>query len=152
MHAEGRPRDIPPLWLLVAILIMLTLHFWLPVGRWLWPPWVHVGWLVLAAALWFMVRSVLGFCRAGTGVRPFSPVTALVENGPFRLSRNPMYVGIVGVAVGVAICLGTVTPLAVPPLLFVVLDRRFVRREEVFLRQHLGAAYDDYCARVRRWL
>ena len=44
------------------------------------------------------------------------------------------------------------SPLVVPPLFFWVLDRRFVRREEIFLRGRFGAAFDEYCGRVRRWL
>lgn len=53
---------------------------------------------------------------------------------------------------GVVICLGSVASLLLPPLLFLVLDRRFVRREEQFLRAAFGTAYDDDCRRVRRWL
>ena len=152
MEPPGLPRDVPPLWLLAALLAMLGLHLWLPIAVWLPSPWRHVGWLVLAASLATMLAALGRFHRVGTGIRPFSPVTALVCEGPFRVTRNPMYVGMVGAALGTAIAFGSLSPLVVPPLLWLVLDRRFVRREEAFLRQHLGPAYDEYRARVRRWL
>lgn len=152
MPADRLPRDIPPMWHLAAILSMLALHYVAPVASWLAWPWTQLGWLVVAAALALMLTSLRRFHRVGTGVRPFSPVVALVDQGAFRWTRNPMYLGLVGSAVGVAICLGSLSPLVVPPLLFAVLDRRFVRREEAFLQGALGEAYDAYRARVRRWL
>jgi len=99
-----------------------------------------------------VIASALRFKRVGTGVRPFSEATTVVASGAFRWTRNPMYLGMVAVTVGVAICLGSASPLLLPPILFLVLDRRFVRREEQFLREALGTAYEEYCGRVRRWL
>jgi len=147
-----RPREIPPLWLGVAIGAMGGLHRWLPIGTLLPHPWRNVGWLLIALAMVLLLSSFRRFRVAGTHLRPFRPVKALVVEGAFRWTRNPMYLGLVVVSLGVALCLGTISPLLVPPLLLLVLDRRFVRREEEFLRDSLGTAYDDYCERVRRWL
>lgn len=152
MAAATLPRDIPPMWLLGGIVAMVALHVAAPIAVWLPRPWNHLGWILLALALAVMLSSLRRFRRAGTGVRPFSEVSRLVVEGAYRRTRNPMYLGLVGVTLGVAICLGTISPLVVPPLLFVVLDRRFVRREEEFLRRSVGTAYEDYCRRVRRWL
>lgn len=146
------PRDIPPMWLLLAVLLMLTLHFLLPLATWLVDPWRQAGWAIVAIGLLVIIGSARRFQRAGTSVRPFQPATAVVATGAFRFSRNPMYLGMVVITLGVGLTLGTVSPMAMPPLLFLVLDRRFVRREEPFLRASLGTAYDDYCRRVRRWL
>lgn len=146
------PRDLPPLWLLAGILTMLGLHVGAPVAVVLQRPWTLLGWLVQALAIWLMLRGLRRFLRAKTGVRPLSPVSQLVVDGPYRWTRNPMYLGLVGVTAGIALCLGTLSPWLVPPALFLVLDRRFVRREERFLRACLGPSYDAYCARVRRWL
>lgn len=146
------PREIPPLWLLVAIAAMLALHFAWPLARVVPWPWTQFGWVLQAAAMVVMLAGLRRFVRIGTGVRPFSPVRGLVVDGPYRWTRNPMYVGLVAVTVGIALCLGTLSPWLVPPSLFAVLDRRFVRREEIFLREHFGDPYVAYCADVRRWL
>ena len=63
-----------------------------------------------------------------------------------------MYLGMVVVTLGVATCLGSVSPFLLPGTLFLVLDRRFVRREEQFLRDSFGTVYDDDSTRVRRWI
>ena len=150
--SHGYPRDIPPVWLLLTIAAMLTLHSFVPIAVWLTGPWRRLGWLVVACSVVLVVSNALRFKRAGTGVRPFSAATTVVVAGAFRWTRNPMYLGMVTATLGVAICLGSLSPLLLPPLLFLVLDRRFVRREEQFLQQALGTAYDEYCGRVRRWL
>jgi protein-S-isoprenylcysteine O-methyltransferase Ste14 len=131
---------------------MAALHTWLPIATWIVWPWSSLGLVVVAAASVLLFLCVSRFYRAKTGIRPFSPARELVVDGAFRFTRNPMYVGLMGVCLGVAIRLGTATPLAVPPLFFWVLHRRFVRREEIFLRERFGAAFDEYCDRVRRWL
>lgn len=148
----ARPRDIPPLWLFGALVAMWPLDRLAPLAELLAPPWARLGWVVIAGAVVLLLASAWRFHAVGTGIRPFSPAVALVANGPFRLTRNPMYVGLVGVACGAALCWGSLGPHLASVALWWVLDRRFVRREEVFLRGRFGAAYDAYCHRVRRWL
>lgn len=126
--SSSYPREIPPMWLLLTAAAMVTLHFTLPLQMLVVDPWRNLGWIVIAGGILLVVLSA------------------------FRWSRNPMYLGMVTATVGVAICLGSVSPLWLPVMLFVILDRRFVRREEDFLPNSQATTYDDYCARVRRWL
>jgi protein-S-isoprenylcysteine O-methyltransferase Ste14 len=143
---------LPPAWLLLALSLMGALHLWLPIATWIERPWSSLGFVVIAAAMVLVLVCARRFHLAKTGIRPFTPANELVVTGAFRFTRNPMYVGLIGICLGVAIVLGTATPLVVPPLFFLVLDRRFVRREEIFLRGRFGTAFDDYSRRVRRWL
>ena len=152
MDAERLPRDLPPVWLVLALSAMWALHMWLPVATWIEWPWSSLGLVVIAASAMLLTACAWRFYRVKTGIRPFTPAHQLVVVGAYRFTRNPMYVGLIGVCLGAAIRLGTASPLFVPPLFFLVLDRRFVRREENFLRQRFGAAFDEYCGRVRRWL
>lgn len=150
--APRYPRDVPPLWFLGAVAVMVTLDRWWPLAAWPPTPWHHLGWLAVATSAALALPSVVGFRRAGTQIHPFRPVAALVVTGPYRITRNPMYLGLVTLTVGLALLLGSASPWVVPPMLWLALDRRFVRREEGFLRERLGAPYDAYCQRVRRWL
>lgn len=152
MTASPYPREVPPLWLLGALLGAVALHTWLPGATVIAPPWTWAGWGLAVVAVLVMVTSAVLFRAAGTGIVPFRPATALVARGPFRWTRNPMYLGMTAIVLGTAIGLGSLTPFALAPALWFVLDRRFVRAEERFLRAAFGAPYDDYCARVRRWL
>lgn len=146
------PRDIPPVWLALAMAAMAALHSTVPLATVLPLPWNRLGYVVIAFAVALPTVSALRFRRRGTAVRPFREATTLVTDGPYRFTRNPMYLGLGGVALGMALCLGTASPLLVPPLFWLLLDRRFVRREEAFLRERFGASYDAYCGRVPRWL
>jgi protein-S-isoprenylcysteine O-methyltransferase Ste14 len=150
--ASPYPRDLPPFWLVASLCAMVLLHFCWPLHV-LWrAPWTWLGVAVILVGLWPMIWAAGLFRRAGTGVRPFTAATALVAAGPYRFTRNPMYLGMVTVTVGAAICLGSASPWVVPPAFAILIDRRFVRREEEFLRRELGEPYVAFCTRVRRWL
>lgn len=145
------PWDLPPLWLLLAIGLQTVLHYLAPVARWLDRPWTLVGILPIVLAVALMLWALLRFRRFGTGLRPFSAVRALVEDGPFKFTRNPMYLGMFAILVGVAVLCGTVAPALVLPPFVLLIRERFVRREERFLERCLGDPYRDYCRRVPRW-
>ena len=92
------------------------------------------------------------FRRRGTAVEPWKPSTVLINEGPYRFSRNPIYVGFAITYVGLAVAMDSVLVLLLLiPCLFVV-DRFVIRREERYLSAKFGADYDAYRARVRRWL
>lgn len=137
---------------LAAILLMVALHYLVPLQRWLEWPWRLAGLVPTVAGLASAVLGERRFRRHGTPVRPFEPTTALVTDGVFRYSRNPMYLGLVLVLAGLALLLGTLSPLFVLPLFVWLITTRFVRREEALLEERFGQRYADYRAKVRRWL
>jgi protein-S-isoprenylcysteine O-methyltransferase Ste14 len=92
------------------------------------------------------------FERAAAPICPFSPVSALVETGPYRFTRNPMYLGLVLIAAAPALLAGTPVNLAAALVLWIWLDRSYVRPEEEFLAQSFGAEFAAYCAGRPRWL
>jgi protein-S-isoprenylcysteine O-methyltransferase Ste14 len=96
--------------------------------------------------------AVLAFHRARTSPNPFRPSSALVTTGPFRFSRNPMYVGVTLLYVGVAIWVNTVWPLLFLPVILIVMHYGVVVREEAYLERIFGDEYRQYARRVRRWL
>jgi protein-S-isoprenylcysteine O-methyltransferase Ste14 len=92
------------------------------------------------------------FARAGTPFNPSRPARALVTDGPYRMTRNPMYVGLAGLYVGAAVAVGVLWALAFLPVVLVVVDRVVITREERHLEAAFGAEYERYRSRVRRWL
>jgi protein-S-isoprenylcysteine O-methyltransferase Ste14 len=92
------------------------------------------------------------FARHETGLLPGGPTTALIEEGPYRLSRNPLYVGLLALHLGIALVAPTVWALLFLPVAVVLLRWGAIRPEERFLHQRFGEPYDAYCRRVRRWL
>ena len=142
----------PPFVYLAALLIGVGLDLawprpWLPAGI---GPWVGLALAVLAFLLF--TAATRRFKAAGTPVPGNEPTTAIVRSGPYRFSRNPIYLAFSLVALGVACwrnsvwLLGTLAA-AVGEMSFVVIPR-----EERYLERRFGAEYRELKARVRRWL
>jgi protein-S-isoprenylcysteine O-methyltransferase Ste14 len=104
--------------------------------------------LGLAFAAW----AIFTFLRAKTTPHPNHPVSALVTWGPYRVSRNPMYVGLSGFAVGLALVANTPWLFAVLPLVWLALRRLVIDREEAYLTRRFGDEYRAFLARTRRWI
>jgi len=145
-------RVAPPVAALVVLLGMATLNTIAP-GPLLIPwPWSAVGFGLLIAGLALGSWASLTFMRAGASSRLFHGNPEIVAHGPFRRTRNPMYLSLVVTVSGVALLTSHLSPWLGPVALFLWYDRLFVPREEAVLAAHFGAGWDTYCARVRRWV
>ena len=111
-----------------------------------------VSLLVIAIAAAFLLGAMTRFWRSRTPLIPHKPATTLVQTGVYRLSRNPMYVGLTALYLGLTGLLNSYWPLVFLPAVVVLLQALVIRREERYLRGAFGADYAAYCARVRRWL
>jgi len=110
------------------------------------------GAALAAAGLAWMLWAAWHLRRAATTLLPIGLPTVLVEEGPYRFGRNPMYLGMAVVMAGIALAAGA--PLvATATMVFVrLLQRLHIPFEEARLKQTFGAWYSDYAAQVRRWL
>lgn len=161
------PTDVPPTLVIRALRKVLPLVTFLfcavmifalsrlfPGATWLLP---HARWvarLVATVGGIFGVGGIMAFLRARTSLLPNHPerATTLVTTGIYRVSRNPMYAGLLLVLIAEVIYLGTTPGLLVVPLFVAVLQRWQIRPEEKALRAKFGAAYTAFARRTRRWL
>jgi Putative protein-S-isoprenylcysteine methyltransferase len=146
-------RLLPPRALLLALAGLALLHVFAPVAVFD-PPLLlrGIGAVLVLACVLLAFAAAGRFSRVGTGIVPFSEATTLVVEGPFRFSRNPMYLAMVGVLAGLALVAGSLSVWIVPLGFWFWLQTAFVRQEEVFMAARFGEAYEDYRRRVRRWL
>jgi protein-S-isoprenylcysteine O-methyltransferase Ste14 len=145
-------RVPPPVYYLVAFLAGVGLELVFPTN---WPPaGIRIAVTLLAAGAWLALdgAAMVLFRRAGTSMVPMNPDTALVTSGPYRLTRNPMYLGMAFLYVAFAFAFGVMWALAFLPAVVVIVDRFVIGREEPYLERNFGQAYRDYKARVRRWV
>lgn len=151
--ARPRRRLLPPRGLLLALSALASLHLLAPLAA-LDPPLLLRGFgaLLVVACVVLAFAAAGRFSRVGTGIVPFSEATTLVVEGPFRFSRNPMYLAMVGVLIGLALASGSLSVWVVPLAFWGWLETSFVRPEEAFMAARFGDAYEDYRRRVRRWL
>ena len=149
-------RFPPPLIFLIGLGAGLALDRWL--FEWLLVSPSRAWWLDLHAAgfglvaIWLIGSALGGFRRKGTDPRPWREDSALVVEGLYRHTRNPMYVGMAMAYVAITLVLNTLWPLlTLGPVVFVI-HHYVIGREEAYLHQRFGADYADYCAKVRRWI
>ncbi len=142
----------PPLIFLAGILLGVLISWYWPGS--FWPDSVrYVAAAVLVAAGFFVAAlAFYRFRNAGTNVEPYKPTTAIVTDGPYGWSRNPIYLAMVGVTVGTAIALDNfwVVVMLVPVLL--IMHVGVITREERYLTEKFGDEYRRYQNAVRRWL
>ena len=147
----------PPLAWALAVLAGLVLDWLVPVPflpadlpeGW------HAGWLgalVFVLALALAVWALDTITRAGSNVPTNRPTTAIVESGPYRFTRNPIYLGMFGGLVGLAIAFDNLWLLLMLVPFALVIRYGVVAREEAYLERKFGDVYRRYRRRVRRWL
>ncbi len=111
-----------------------------------------VGGLVVTVALTLAGWAIAHFRRSGQNEKPWTPTTAIVGAGPYRFTRNPMYLAMVLLCIGAAILLSNWWILALTPLCALALQWFAIRPEEAYLESKFGEGYRAYKRRVRRWL
>ena len=143
---------IPVPWVFIlAYLAGLGLQRLLPLPAWTRAATI-VGVPLLALGITIASWCLLDFRRARTTTTPGETSNALVTHGPYRLSRNPMYVSLTLAYLGEAGILRQTWPVLVLPLVLAYLQWTVIPLEEARLREAFGARYEDYTSRVRRWI
>ena len=155
--ASERGADVrfpPPLVWAVGLILGLVIHRFVMAAPF---PMARTARLALAAVLMLIgaalpVSARVHFKRTGQSVRPWDPTPSLIFDGPYRLTRNPMYVGLTLFEIGLGLVLNNawVSALALPALAIVHVIA--VRPEEKYLAEKFGNSYRTYLTRVRRYL
>ncbi len=156
MPAADRPDILifPPLATLIAIVAAVALEWLVPLR--LLPPaftfWsTAIGVILTVAAIALTIIGARTFAKAGTNVDPRKPALRIVETGPYKFTRNPMYLGIVGLQFGLALLFSLDWALLGGVALGAVLHYGVVLREEAYLTAKFGATYTEFQTRSRRW-
>jgi protein-S-isoprenylcysteine O-methyltransferase Ste14 len=113
---------------------------------------VPIGAASIVVGAGLMGSFVRAFRRARTPVDPYTPTEAIVSDGPYRLTRNPCYLGMALTYAGIAIVSNAPWALVPLPVAIAVIDRGVIAREERYLERKFGTPYVDYKRRVRRWM
>ena len=113
---------------------------------------VPVGWALVAVFVVWNGWSLWLFRRHRTGLLPGQATLEMIEEGPYRLSRNPLYVGMLAMYLGLALLAPSFWAVVMFPVAVLLVRWGAIRPEEAFLRERFGASYDAYTRRVRRWL
>lgn len=146
------PRFLPPFWFGTALALIAVLHLFAPVAELVPAPWHYAGLALAGLGLALGAWSTVQFSRAGTTIVPFQESSSLILRGPYRFTRNPIYLGMAMILLGAAVFAGSLSPFAVVPAFVVLIRTVFVSAEEAMLAKKFPGEYAAYCAKVRRWL
>jgi protein-S-isoprenylcysteine O-methyltransferase Ste14 len=145
-------RVPPPLIYVVLFGLGLLLHQLAPLAFLPAIPARVAALIFLGAGVLLAIWSNVLFRHAHTSLVPIKPSTALVVRGPYRLTRNPMYLGLLCVYIALALWFGFVWALVLVPLVVLAVQRLAIAKEERYLEQKFGDAYRQYRTHVRRWI
>ncbi len=110
------------------------------------------GIVLILVGFALMIAGAITFRRAGTNVVPIYPATTVVSWGPYRFTRNPMYLGMTVTYVGVTLSANAVWPLVLLPFALAIMSYAVIAREERYLAAKFGESYGAYKSTARRWL
>lgn len=147
---------LPPVLPLGALVLAIILDWLLPLQLLATPVGVNlqvvVGGFLTVGGIWLAATARRLFEREGTNVIPTQPALKIVTSGPYRFTRNPMYLGMILVLLGISLIFSLEWGVILTPVLWLALDRLIVVREEAYLRRKFGPAYEALLTRTRRWL
>lgn len=112
---------------------------------------MFLGIAIFVVALFLFVSAVMQFRKAGTEVVPYRPTTAIIEAWPYSFSRNPIYLSMTIMYIGISLIFNSWWPIFLLPLVLLVMHRGVILREEAYLSRKFGDTYRTYKQRVRRW-
>jgi protein-S-isoprenylcysteine O-methyltransferase Ste14 len=126
---------------------------------------LFLPWIRIIPGLWnlsgiiFLIMGILiniaadhAFRLSGTTIKPFEESSHLVTNGLYRFTRNPMYLGFTLILIGAALLMSSLTPFFIIPLFVILIEKKFVLREEQMLSMKFGPAWQEYASQTRRWV
>ena len=143
----------PPIWTLIYVLIAAAISYLSGWPRVPGLPLIWLGALLVALGGAAAVSAVTLFRREGTEIDPTSPSNRkLVTSGPFGFTRNPMYLGLTIITLGIAFCAGSWPMFLAPIATFATAHWAHIPFEEEKMRRQFGDAYETYSSRVRRWI
>jgi protein-S-isoprenylcysteine O-methyltransferase Ste14 len=137
---------------IILLVLSVLLNFVFHVQVFLSPPSTYSGFLIIGFGLVLALWSRSLFLKNATTLQLSEEPTVLVTSGPFRLSRNPIYLGMASILLGVAVLHGTLVTLAFPVLFVMLIEFFIIPGEERKLEKLFGDPYREYKKSVRRWI
>lgn len=142
----------PPLLYVGALLLGLLIHLSSPLPLMPRALAMVLGLVLTVSATTLLAAAVQAMQQAGTNINPNQPTTMLVEQGPFRFSRNPIYLGFTLLYAGISMIANGLWMVLPLPIILAVMHFGVIAREEKYLEHKFGTDYWTYKSRVRRWI
>jgi len=143
---------LPSTLLFITLLAEVILHFVIPIKMIILSPYRYFGVIFIIFGVVMNIWADALFKKHQTTVKPDGKPVYLVAEGPFRISRHPMYLGMLSILFGIAIILGSVITFISPVIFFVIMNQKFIRTEEESMIKEFGEKYYNYQKETKKWI
>ena len=147
-----KPKLNPPNYFMLFVALAIILHFIFPIIKFIGPPYRYIGILLIIFGIVLNLAVWKTFRKLKTTIETYNLPDKLATSGFFKISRNPLYLGMVLILLGESVLLGSLISFLFPVLLFILLDKIAIPAEEENLEKKFGRKYRDYKNKVRRWI
>lgn len=145
-------KILPPTYFYICFFISAVFHFILPVKQIVFPPINYFGSILILAGSILNIWAGKLFKKHNTTVKPNEKASMLIDYGPFKFSRNPMYLGMALFLIGEGIFLGSLSSFFGVLIFLFVIEVFFIPAEEKLMEEIFGTDYKNYKTKVRRWI
>lgn len=142
----------PPTHFYTYLIIAVVFHFLLPVKQIIFMPYIFLGFIPVIAGVILNLWADSLFKKLNTTVKPDQRPSVLIDYGPFKISRNPMYLGMTLMLIGAGIILGSITSFIGAIFFIAAMEYYFIPEEEKAMQETFGDEYVKYKDKVKRWL
>jgi len=143
---------MPPTYLIIFLGLSILLHFIFPIKKIIYFPYTQLGWLLIIFGGVLNVWADNIFKKEKTSVKPGEKSIKLITSGPFKLSRHPMYLGMMAILLGTAIIHGSLIGFVFPIIFIILIEILFIPMEEKNMERVFGKKYLEYKRKTRRWI
>ena len=145
-------KVMPTTWFLGFLFLIIILHFLIDEKIIISFPYNQMGWIPVIAGIVLNLWTDNLFKKYETTVKPYLNPSQLISNGPFRISRNPMYFGMLLILLGTSVLLKSIALIIIPLIYFIVMQIFYIRKEEQSMLREFGTEYMKYKKQVRPWI
>ena len=143
---------MPPTYLIILLLLLIESHFTFPIFKFIFSPYNYFGIILILFGIIINLWTDSLLKKKQTTVKPQEIPNFFFTSGPFRLSRHPIYLGMLSILFGTVIFLSSLSTFVFPIIFVIIIEKLFIPMEEKNLEKKFGIKYVDYKKRVRRWI
>ena len=152
MKEKKKFKIKPPHIAFTLLIASWLLDYFFPQLRFVYGKFRYIGLIIFLAGLSITFNSFYLFKKNKTPIIPGSKPTFVVQSGPYKLTRNPMYLGVTLALLGISIHIGNLLSLLSPLIFFIAMNLVYIPFEEKLMKNLFGKKYLDYRKKVRRWV
>lgn len=147
-----KKKVMPPTYLIVLLVLSIGLHFIFPIKRIIFSPYNYLGWILIVIGVFLNIWIDSIFKKKGTTIKSYDKPSKLIKSGAYKISRHPIYLGMLMILLGAAIVLGSLITFVFPVIFVILMEVLFILIEEKNMEKVFGKKYLDYKKKVRRWI